>query len=72
MKKKDEAAERKKLKTSGKCTFNSESHLVAEVEKVEKKPKKQKKEKVPKIYFGTRTHTQVKQLVKELRATDYR
>jgi Fanconi anemia group J protein len=29
-------------------------------------------EKVPTIYFGTRTHTQVKQLVKELGTTSYR
>ena len=28
--------------------------------------------KVPTIYFGTRTHTQVAQLVSELRRTSYR
>ena len=33
--------------------------------------KKVKKKRVPKIYFGTRTHRQITQIVRELKKTGY-
>ena len=37
-----------------------------------KKEKKVMKKRVPKIYFGTRTHKQIEQIIRELNKTAYR
>jgi Fanconi anemia group J protein len=49
-----------------------EEQILEEDLKKNLQKKEKPKEKVPTIYFGTRTHSQVKQLVKELGTTSYR